>query len=463
MVRLFDTYFPKRTLVLALSDICLVFITLIGATSFIRGSHPQQALGYEHGLLKVTIATIICLCCMYYSHLYDSRLISDPREVSGRLIQGLGITSIVLAASYLIFPATKVGGGFAIIGILMVGLSLVLSRHVFFALNGFDRLMEPTLIMGEGTLAGSLAQVIRTRPELGLRLVGYLGEPSSPVWQSHHVRCLGSVEELADVTERVEVRRIIVAMKDRRAKLPVEDLLRLKMAGIAIQEGDEFYEMATGKLAVDTVRLSWLIFSPGFGVSKLTLFYKRLFSVLLAGAAFILFLPLMAIIAVAIYIDSPGPVIFRQERIGMNGLPFTLYKFRTMFHEADRGGEPLPVQHQDPRITRLGRWLRQFRLDELPQLYNILLGQMSFVGPRPFVPNQEFELASQIPLYTQRWTVRPGATGWAQVQRGYCATFEDNLEKLGYDLFYIKNLSVKLDLLILFKTIKIVLQGIGGR
>ena len=193
------------------------------------------------------------------------------------------------------------------------------------------------------------------------------------------------------------------------------------------------------------------------------LFYKRLVSLVLAGLAIILLLPVMAAVALAIWIDSRGPVIFRQPRIGEGGLAFMVYKFRTMHVGADSGRDPLPVQENDLRVTRVGRWLRRFRLDEIPQLYNILLGQMYFVGPRPFVPNQEFELANQIPLYTQRWTVKPGATGWAQVMRGYCVSLEDNNEKLAYDLFYIKNMSVALDLLILFKTIKIVLLGHGGR
>jgi exopolysaccharide biosynthesis polyprenyl glycosylphosphotransferase len=274
---------------------------------------------------------------------------------------------------------------------------------------------------------------------------------------------LGSIADLSEVVARLPVQRIIVAMNDRRSKLPVQELLALKTSGIMIQEGSDFYEITTGKLPIDTLRLSWLIFSPGFQVSKLMLIYKRLFSLILAGVALVVLLPLMALVALAIWIDTRGSVIFRQPRIGKDGLPFTVYKFRTMHEGADLGGDPLPVQENDARITRVGQWLRRFRLDETPQLFNILLGHMYFVGPRPFVPNQELELARQIPLYTQRWTVKPGATGWAQVQRGYCASLEDNNEKLAYDLFYIKNMSIGLDLLILFKTIKIVLSGRGSR
>jgi lipopolysaccharide/colanic/teichoic acid biosynthesis glycosyltransferase len=193
------------------------------------------------------------------------------------------------------------------------------------------------------------------------------------------------------------------------------------------------------------------------------LVYKRIFSIVLSLVALVFALPLMAIIAIAIRLDSRGPAIFRQKRMGRGGKIFTLYKFRSMHEGADRGGGPHPAQQNDPRVTRVGRWIRPPRLDELPQLYNILRGDMYFVGPRPFVPVEEEKLLEQIPFYAQRLTVKPGATGWAQVHRGYCATLEDNIEKLEYDLFYIKNASVGLDVLTVLTTLKILLLGRGGR
>jgi exopolysaccharide biosynthesis polyprenyl glycosylphosphotransferase len=334
---------------------------------------------------------------------------------------------------------------------------------MFFAMNSSERLSETAIILGGGALAATLAREIESRPELGIRLVGYLGREWGAEEGNPGTRWLGAIEDLAAVVEKTPVQRIIVTMGDRRSRLPVDDLLALKTSGVAIQEGSDFYEVTTGKLPIDSLRLSWLIFSPGFRVSKLTLFYKRLVSVILAGTALFLIWPLMVLIAIAIRLDSEGPAIFRQARIGKDGLPFTVFKFRTMRVNADAGGDALPVQDNDARITRVGLWLRRFRLDESPQLFNILRGHMYFVGPRPFVPNQELELAQQIPLYTQRWTVKPGATGWAQVQRGYCATLEDNSEKLAYDLYYIKNMSIGLDLMIIFQTLKTVLLGQGGR
>lgn len=463
MIRIFNAYFPRRTLLLAISEGTLIFAVLLMAAFIRLGTDTQVALATQHGYLKIGLVGLICLFCIYYSDLYDPMVLSNSREVPSRLIQGLGMACLIMAVLYYAFPDGELCRGFVITGITLVGLSLIGYRQVFIAINSSVRLAEPTLIMGEGPLAISLAKEIKGRPELGLRLVGYLGAPWDASMSASGGQRLGAVDDLTEIVHREQVRRVIVAMSDRRSKLPVGALLKLKTSGIAIQEGSDFYEVTTGKLPVESLRISWLIFSPGFKVSRLTLIYKRLFSLMLAGIALLACLPVIAAVAIAIWLDSPGPVIFRQTRIGKDGEPFTLYKFRTMYVDADSGGDPLPVQQNDKRVTRTGRWLRQFRLDELPQLYNILLGQMYFVGPRPFVPNQEMDLARQIPLYTQRWSVKPGATGWAQTQRGYCATLEDNSDKLAYDLFYIKNMSIGLDLLILFKTLKIVLLGKGGR
>jgi lipopolysaccharide/colanic/teichoic acid biosynthesis glycosyltransferase len=230
-----------------------------------------------------------------------------------------------------------------------------------------------------------------------------------------------------------------------------------------IQDGADVYEAVTGKVPIESLRLSWLLFSTGFRISRPLLVFERIFSLILSALVLTLMSPVMALIALAIRLDSAGLAIFQQKRIGQNGKVFTLYKFRTMADGADQDGNHRPAEATDERFTRVGRILRRSRMDELPQLFNILRGDMNFVGPRPFVPNQEEECLEKIPYYRQRWVVKPGATGWAQVNRGYCATIDDNQEKLAYDLFYIKNISIGLDLLILFKTIKILLLGQGSR
>jgi exopolysaccharide biosynthesis polyprenyl glycosylphosphotransferase len=348
-------------------------------------------------------------------------------------------------------------------GIFLVGLLLVGWRGLFFALSRLPGLAERAVLLGESPLTTSLAAEIKRHPELGVRVVGYLGNTHTSCGAFNGLPCLGGLEDLAGVVAPRQLRRVIVTMIDRRGKLPIEPLLRLKTRGVQVQDGADVYEAVTGKVPIDSIHPSWLLFSPGFRVSPWMLLYKRFFSLLLSLVALVLCLPLMGLIALAIWLDSGSPVIFCQTRIGQNGSPFTLYKFRSMRNGADPDGNPKPAQWNDARCTRVGRLLRHTRLDELPQLYNILRGDMYFVGPRPFVPREEEEYVRKIPFYSQRWSVRPGATGWAQVQRKYCESVEDNAEKLAYDLFYIKHMSVGLDAFIIFKTIKILLLGRGGQ
>jgi lipopolysaccharide/colanic/teichoic acid biosynthesis glycosyltransferase len=243
--------------------------------------------------------------------------------------------------------------------------------------------------------------------------------------------------------------------------LPIEALLRLKASGIVVQDVAVAYESVTGQVPVSSHRPTWLLLSDGFRVSKATLLYKRVASIVGSVLFLLVCAPLMALVAVAVRLDSPGPVIFRQQRVGKDGKRFTIYKFRSMREGSEC--DSTPAEENDGRFTRVGRYIRPMRLDELPQLYNILRGDMCFVGPRPFVPEAEEFFAETIPMYRGRWAVRPGATGWAQIQKGYCATLEDNIEKLGFDLFYIENLSIGLDFLILFQTIKVLLLGRGAR
>jgi sugar transferase (PEP-CTERM system associated) len=420
-------------------------------------------LEYGNGLLKIALASTVCLLCMYYYDLYDSSILTNLREVLSRLVQVLGTVCLILALLYYAYPAVGLDIRIFLGGILLVGLLLAGWRRVFSAVSRSPRLAERAVLVGEGPLATSLAAEIERRPELGLRLTGYVGSRDASCGAVKGLPCLGSLEDLAEVVTPRRIGRVIVTMADRRGRLPVAPLLRLKTRGVQVQDGAEVYEAATGKVPIDSIRPSWLIFSQGFRVSPWMLLYKGSFSFILSLVALALCLPLVALIALAIWLSSGSPVIFRQTRIGKNGRPFTLYKFRSMRNGADRDGSPKPAQRNDARCTRVGRWLRRTRLDELPQLFNILRGDMYFVGPRPFVPKEEEEYLSKIPFYSQRWSVKPGATGWAQVQRAYCASVEDNAEKLAYDLFYIKHMSIGLDAFILFKTIKILLLGRGGQ
>jgi exopolysaccharide biosynthesis polyprenyl glycosylphosphotransferase len=459
MIRLFNVYFPKRTLLLLTRESLLIWSVLIATALVHFGRASSISLLDEYGYVKLGMVAVICMFFLYCS---DPSITQGSPKTHSHCLRGLGLASIVTALVYAAVPSLQLYRGFAALGIAITGLTLVAHRKVSFALAKTTEL-EAVVILGEGRFAASLATVIQERPELGFRLVGYVGNEWKSASASYVIRRLGGVEDLLQVATQVGAKRIIVAMGEQRSQLPVDELLALKTSGVAVQDGIDFYEVALGKLPVENVRRSWLIFSPGFKVSRLTLLYKRILSVLVASFGLLVLSPLIVLIALAIKVDSAGPVVFRQKRIGMNGAPFLLYKLRTMYTNADNGGYARPAESHDNRVTRVGRLLRRFRLDEVPQLWNILRGDMYLVGPRPFVIEQEQDCARQIPLYSQRWTVRPGVTGWAQVQRGYCASLKDNIDKISYDLFYIKNMSMSFDLLIILKTIKIVLSAQGGR
>ncbi len=463
MVRLFNVYYPTRVLVLLGGETLLVCTSFLLA-AFIRfGKDSILRLHYEGGYSQVALAAGICLLCLYYFDLYDTLIISNAREVLTRLIQVLGATCLIMAPLGYILPAARVEIGFFLLGIVLAGLTMAGWRKLFLVVNASSRLARRAVILGTGPQVHSLSQEIEKRREWGVRLVGYIGKsPASPAAMNGLPR-LGDMEELASVVERENVAQVIIAMGERRGRLPVDLLLRLKTRGVLVQDGSEVYESLTGKIPLDSLRLSWLLFSPNFPISRPMLVYKRLTSIILSTLGLIVTLPLMAIIAVALRLDSRGPIIFRQKRVGQDGKLFDLYKFRSMHESADPVAQSAPARENDDRFTRVGRWIRRTRLDELPQLYNILRGDMYFIGPRPFVPKQEEDLAEKIPFYRQRWAVKPGATGWAQVNYGYCETVEDNAEKLAYDLFYIRNMSMGLDLLIAFRTVKVLLLGRGSR
>ncbi len=460
MIRLFNAYFPTRTLLLTVTEALLVTLGFVAAVIYWAGtaSDANIYLLYENGFGRIGLVVGIFTLLMYYFDLYDSIVLSNRREVITRLVGVLGCSFVSLSALYYVFPELRLTGSTLWVGVAIVGITVPAWRKLFSLLNRSARFSERAILYGDGPLARPLMEEIAARHELGVRVIGFVGQTTEP---------LASIprfddEDLIGMVDQNNVQRIVVTMGDRRGKMQVDKLLKLKTRGVYIQDGPEYYESITGKIPLDSLRLSWLLFSPGFHVRTALRLYKRLFSLILSTLAIILTSPVMLLAAVAIRLNSPGPAIFRQNRVGENGKLFTVYKFRSMYEGSDKK-KLTPAQFDDARVTSVGKWLRRTRVDELPQLFNIVKGDMAFVGPRPFVPEQEEECASKIPFYKERWLVKPGATGWAQINRGYNVTLEDNREKLAYDLFYIKNVSFGLDLFIMFSTIKILLLGRGGR
>lgn len=319
------------------------------------------------------------------------------------------------------------------------------------------------LILGDGALAQDLARVlIRDRPHR-FDVKGFLSPNPNLVGTSLvNPTVIGTIDQLFELTEQHKIQSIAVCMEDRRGTLPLESLLDVKSMGIEVVDGHRLYEDECGRLSVDELKPSFLIFSSGFQRKPMTMFLKRLGDFLGALLGLIVLAPLYGLIALAIRFDSPGPVFYRQTRVGHHGYPFVLLKFRSMRADAEADGVQWATA-DDQRITKLGRWLRTLRLDELPQLYNVVKGEMSLVGPRPERPHFVRDLQKDIPYYDLRHTVRPGITGWAQICFRYAGSLEDSLMKLQYDLYYVKNLSLWLDVRILFRTVRVVLCGEGAR
>jgi sugar transferase (PEP-CTERM system associated) len=458
MIRLFNAYFPTRTLLLTVTEALLVTLGFVAAVIYWAGNDANIYLLYENGFGRIGLVVGVFVVLMYYFDLYDSIVLSNRREVVTRLVGVLGCAFVTLSVLYYAFPEIRLVASALWVGVGTGAVAVPLWRKLFFVLNRSARFSERAVLYGDGPLALPLMEAIANRSELGVRVVGFVGQTTEPATSVPRF----DDDSLEDLVEHRGVRRIVVTMGDRRGKLRVDKLLRLKAKGVYIQDGPEYYESITGKIPLDSLRLSWLLFSPGFHVRAALRLYKRLFSLVLGSLAILITSPIMLLALIAIRLDSHGPAIFRQKRVGENGKLFTVFKFRSMYEGSDKK-HLRPAEDDDDRITRVGKWLRRTRIDELPQLFNIVKGDMAFVGPRPFVPEQEEECAAEIPFYKERWLVKPGATGWAQINRGYNATMEDNREKLAYDLFYIKNVSLGLDLFIMFSTVKILLLGRGGR
>jgi sugar transferase (PEP-CTERM system associated) len=472
MIRLLHAYFPSRTLFLGVSEAFLVFLAFLSATLARLGAGDAgRVFNYQHGSLKILVMSVAIVTCMHYFDLYDTSVLSNRREASIRLIEALGTVYSLSVLVYFLYPPLELGRGISVIGLVFASMLLYCWRGLFSKVNSVPEFAERALILGEGPLAELLETEFESRLELGLRVVGRVRPSNSEnhlgSYQPDEVLGDPPVTDVADclssTIRRLGATRIVVAMGDRRGKLPVDVLLSLKCRGLRVQDGVEVYEAITGKVPIESIRLGWLLFSPGCHASRFHLAYKRGASILVSIFGLLLALPLLPFIILAIKLTSPGPALYRQKRVGRDGSVYNCYKFRSMRDDAEADTGPTWATDEDPRITSVGRFLRITRMDEIPQLWNVLKGDMSLVGPRPERPEFVNTLNKEIPYYYLRHTIRPGITGWAQIRYKYGSSIEDAKEKLRYDLFYIKNMSAGLDLLIFFQTIKIILLGRGAK
>ena len=327
---------------------------------------------------------------------------------------------------------------------------------------GHPELGERILIVGSGPFAVEIARETLGRPDAGFRVVGFVDSDPQLVGKSLiNPKVIGLTSELASLVRNQSIDRLVVAIGDRRGQFPTHELLSLSLSGdVSIEESASFYERLTGRVLLDMIRPSWLIFSSRGRRARLNELGRSVMNRTLALIGALLFLPIAIITAILIKLDSRGPVLYQQERVGKNGRTFTLMKFRSMRVDAEKDG-PVWAKTDDERMTRLGRLIRKIRVDEIPQFWNILRGDMNFTGPRPERPHFVAQLAEEILYYEQRHLVAPGLTGWAQIKYPYGASIEDAKKKLEYDLYYIKNQNLVLDATIMFETIKTILSGKG--
>lgn len=474
MIRLFQQFIPLRKLLLIASECILLMLAIFLGTSVegmaTRSLGDASTAEILKGILSAFTVAVLCQVSLSYNDLYDWRVSQNRADLPTRLLHASGFSFIALAIIVFFlpwlfqFPSIPELRGQTWKLVLILGLSFIIlyywriGFHWFFYKWSFA---ERILILGSGQRAQQLHEEISKHPETGFEVIGYMsvGERN----ESFDAKYLGTTENLQKIASQEKVSRVIVALEDRRGTLPVADLLSCRLAGIRVEEGESLYEKLYGRMQLETIRPSYLIFSDGFRKSRLELAAKRIMDIALAFIGLLLTAIMWPLIALAIRLESEGPVLIKQTRVGLDGREFVLLKFRSMLVDAELESGPVWSNDSDNRVTKVGRILRKFRLDEIPQMYNILIGKMSFVGPRPERPFFVEQLRDEITYYAERLTVRPGLTGWAQINYPYGASVEDAKQKLMYDLYYVKNMSPLFDISILVQTIKVILFGKGAR
>ena len=465
MLRIFKQYYPIRNIFFVIFEGIFIYISVLLA-SFIVYDH-SNFVPTVWLMLKILLITLVCQISLYYNDLYNLKVTDSSIELGIRLLQALGFATIFLALIYMLFPKVIIAKGAFVISIGFVILIIVSWRFIYSAVLSHGLFNQKIILMGSGEVINEIRREIRERQDCGYTSAAEVPESIDDVDLIDRggipVVCSNNFEGLSEMCQTLGIKKIVVGFKEKRRLLPIKELLKCRVEGFEVLDGNDFYENLTGKLAVSALNPGWLIFSSGFQKSHIRLFLKRLTDLILSILLMIICLPLFIITALLIKIDSTGPVIFSQERMGENGRSFRVHKFRSMVQDAEKQSGPVWAKNDDDRITRVGRIIRKLRIDELPQLWNVLKGEMSFVGPRP---EREFfikQLEKQIPYYFVRFSVKPGITGWAQICCGYGASVEESIEKLSYEIFYIKNMSPLMDLMIVLRTIKIVLFGRGAR
>ncbi len=454
-------YYPARKIFFFLGEGLLIFLAINSVYFLFRGQemYCEALLLY---VLRASLVTLIFQLCLYFFDLYDLSGARPPTEELALVVQAFGTGCVVLGVVYFLVPFIMISTKVFWTGYGAICLSVFVWRFIYSHVLERKMFTQPIMILGTGKMAAEIAAEIERNRDSGYKISCFLGSEKTSVSLPAGIPFHTDVSMLPHLCHKYKVEKIVVALDDRRGSTPIAELLQCKMEGIAIDTGVTFYEGLTAKILVENVNPSWLIFSTGFKKCPMCNVIKRLLDILFSAFGLLVSLPITLSSALIIKFESPGPIFYTQERVGEMGLPFKVVKFRSMGSDAEKDG-PVWAMQNDTRVTRYGAFIRKVRIDEIPQMWNVLKGEMSFVGPRPERPVFVEELTKSIPYYALRHTVKPGITGWAQILYPYGASEEDALRKLEYDLYYIKNITISMDLWIIFQTIKTVLFQKGSR
>ncbi len=448
---------------------CFILGILLGASylTFLFRSDQDRLWFFDPYpyLGKGIVIMLVCQVCMYMNELYDPKVTLGRREFGIRLIQSVGIACMLLSVIYFFWKDIRVSQIAFLIALPTILVFIFLWRVIHAKVLRSGALGERLVLLGNAAPIQRILEGIAADKDAGFEVTTLFTEddpgeafPHNPLSIKNHLPMQAFPKEVS----RLDADRIVVGIEDRRGTMPFRSLLNCRFRGIQVEEAASFYETLTGKILLDRLRPSWFIFSEGFRISSFTRRVKRVVDVTMAILLLLVSSPVMLLAALLIKLDSRGPVIYKQERVGQGWKDYTLLKFRSMVEDAEAQGVQW-AEKDDPRVTRVGRVIRRYRIDELPQLFNVLRGDMSFVGPRPERRFFVEDLAEEIPYYPYRLFVKPGITGWAQIKFHYGASKNETMEKLQYDLYYIKHMSFLLDLSILFDTVRVVMTGKGAR
>ncbi len=457
-----------RSFILVTGETTLLVAAVVISSVVIAGPYAWELVTDNTAIFRVLLIVVVCQVCLHYADLYDLHSIVSKRDLARRLMRAIGATSLILGIAYWLFPLLVVHSGVFLLAAALAILLVMAWRSLFDEVTSRLAPRERLLLVGTSASAVVLARELHERRhELGVNIVGFVDpDPTRVGAPVINPGVVGTIDDIPALTARLAVDRVVVSLSDERGKLPMDRLLDVRLrTGVLFDHLASVYEEYTGKIALEHLRPSWLVFSTGFRKTRLLIVTKRAFDIVTSVCGLLLASPLMVLVALLLKIESLGdPILYHQERVGLNGAPFTIHKFRSMRTDAEaRSGPVWSAGDSDPRITAVGRFMRRSRLDEIPQLWNVLRGDMSLIGPRPERPAFVEQLTRQIPFYGQRHVVKPGVTGWAQVRYTYGASVEDAIEKMQYDLYYVKHMSLTFDMLIALETIKTVVLRRGAR